>query len=487
MIIKKKGLKCGLLLALFIIFGLSLSVCLEDTNALKYDLEYIPFTVPQIAGNNGHQLNRQFRFDGSTNGSSNFLKFGNYYFNSDLDSSNRCSYSSYNSVRTNYDRYYIPYYLQPEDYGYSLSDVPDYFPCWTDGALPSDFVQSSLPSYTFGTPDLRSYLPYRYYYNGAFLYSSYKENGFNIDSKFEFSEIFENDELPDDVSTLQIPIGVSSVELHQDDVLTFEGSFYLDSRDVDNVLTLNSHTGYIYAVALDNYLSYVTPNTTSNAASQTPCQLTLSQNDNANEFPYILSYSCSVTILRDSSLSGFTLYFSHDSSHDFIWSYPDAYSMIYDSSIVVTNGDYTPAPDNVSFQDFELHTNNLHDVPGYAGDTAEDIIQNNINYSQSLITLFGFSFINPFSPIFDLFTNNSSCAQIPTIAGMIHSEETQVCPWFDSTTRNIVTPVLGLSSMMLVFGFAVRWLGSSSGNMMEDDFSGDSGGFNVGTRGRSKN
>lgn len=85
-----------------------------------------------------------------------------------------------------------------------------------------------------------------------------------------------------------------------------------------------------------------------------------------------------------------------------------------------------------------------------------------------LSNLFNFTFINPFEPMLHLFTNSNECASIPTIAGLIHSEETTVCPWFPSSVRSIATPVLGLSSMMLVFGFAVRWLGSSSGNLFED-------------------
>lgn len=85
-----------------------------------------------------------------------------------------------------------------------------------------------------------------------------------------------------------------------------------------------------------------------------------------------------------------------------------------------------------------------------------------------LSNLFNFTFINPFEPILHLFTDSNQCASIPTIAGMIHSDETSVCPWFPSSVRNIATPVLGLASMMLVFGFAVRWLGSSSGNLFED-------------------
>ena len=90
------------------------------------------------------------------------------------------------------------------------------------------------------------------------------------------------------------------------------------------------------------------------------------------------------------------------------------------------------------------------------------------SYDSALSNLFNFNFINPFSPIFNLFTDSSQCANIPIIAGMLGSTETTYCPWFSSTTRSILTPVLGLSATMLVFGFLVRWLSSSSGNMFED-------------------
>lgn len=103
------------------------------------------------------------------------------------------------------------------------------------------------------------------------------------------------------------------------------------------------------------------------------------------------------------------------------------------------------------------------------------------DWFSSLVSLFSFDFINPFAPLFNLF-NNDSCAQIPTLAVLLHSEETQVCPWFDSTVRNITTPVLGLSSMMLVFGFVVRWLGSRSGNFIEDSGGVDSGGYHFGNK-----
>ena len=113
---------------------------------------------------------------------------------------------------------------------------------------------------------------------------------------------------------------------------------------------------------------------------------------------------------------------------------------------------------------------NLDDAPGYHqlyGYLSSDNCADG-DFLCELSNLFSFSVLNPFAPLFNLFTDNSSCANIPIIASMLNSEETTYCPWFSSDTRNILTPVLGLAAAMLVFGFFVRWLGSSSGNMFED-------------------
>lgn len=99
------------------------------------------------------------------------------------------------------------------------------------------------------------------------------------------------------------------------------------------------------------------------------------------------------------------------------------------------------------------------------------------DWFSSLTNLFGFNFINPFAPLFELFNSQESCVSIPILSSMLHSEETQVCPWFDSTTRSILTPVLSLSSVMLVFGFAVHWLGARSGNLFEDSVETDNFSF----------
>ena len=139
--------------------------------------------------------------------------------------------------------------------------------------------------------------------------------------------------------------------------------------------------------------------------------------------------------------------------------------LYFGSSYLITNNDdtwsglsanLTPAGDNIS------------SAPGYSQLYGDVTTCSAGDFFCNLSDLFNFNFVNPFEPIFHLFSDSSHCASIPTIAGMIHSNETTVCPWFPTSVRNIATPVLGLASMMLIFGFAVRWLGSSSGNLFED-------------------
>lgn len=80
--------------------------------------------------------------------------------------------------------------------------------------------------------------------------------------------------------------------------------------------------------------------------------------------------------------------------------------------------------------------------------------------SNKLGNLFSFTAFNPFSGLFGLFTGGS-CKPIPTIGKMLNKPDASYCPWFPDNVRSILTPVLGISSMMLIFGFFIRWLGGS--------------------------
>lgn len=145
--------------------------------------------------------------------------------------------------------------------------------------------------------------------------------------------------------------------------------------------------------------------------------------------------------------------------------------LYFATSYVITNNDSTwsglTANDSPTGANLEL-------APGYADlycDNGAVCSGGDGDWFSSLTNLFGFNFLNPFAPMFQLFTDNSECVSIPIISGMLHAEQSTYCPWFDSNTRSILTPVLGIASVMLVFGFLVRWLGASSGNMFEDSSS----------------
>ena len=79
------------------------------------------------------------------------------------------------------------------------------------------------------------------------------------------------------------------------------------------------------------------------------------------------------------------------------------------------------------------------------------------NDSKKLGSIFSFTVMNPFSPIFDLFAGGG-CRPIPTIGKMLNKPNATYCPWFPNNIRSILTPVLGISSMMLIFGFVISWL-----------------------------
>lgn len=74
--------------------------------------------------------------------------------------------------------------------------------------------------------------------------------------------------------------------------------------------------------------------------------------------------------------------------------------------------------------------------------------------------IFNFGVMNPFSGLFALFSPATSCSSVPTIANWLGTDQTTYCSWWPSSVRTVLTPVFGISSIMLLFGFVVRWLGS---------------------------
>lgn len=510
-----KGIKkCfGLFLVLATMLGLSLNAS-SGANALKYEITTIPYGFPRF--------NNLFN---SANERGFGSKFGVSYFASEsLDIFNKPYYyhmflqdgdcvwagdqyagsiyhidSGIDSGGSYYEvEFYFDYY-DTTHFDYNFNQHESVVSCNTRGAI-DNIKSTTFPSYVFGMPNFRSFPPYRYNYDGIYVHDLVTTDGLYRQSRFDFGELFtDNDDvlgwgiIPEHIKSVSLPTGLfdNISDVHYGSSVVISGSFMFDSANpATDVFILDQDFSVSASYSWPFYNGYSTPYL-NGSSSITPisCSYNLIDNrSNTNEYPWELKFSCPLTLSSNGIMDLFQSYsFWQDRGVlDFNvqfnkgWEYPATVWALTDY-YVITNGDDTPA--NVPFSSYEIEGNFTQDAPGSAQDDSTD---SNVDWFSSLTNLFNFSFLNPFAPMFALFTDNSGCANIPIIAGMLHSEETTYCPWFSSTTRNTLTPVLGIVSTMLLFGFLVRWLGARSGNFIEDSGGIDSGGYHFENKYRRK-
>lgn len=511
---KRSKLCFGLLLALVIMLGLSLNVC-SDVNALKHEYNGIVtlrYAYPDISCNNGScsfDWSSNHFHDYPFNGTSLIVsKQGSAWDFSDDNRDNvkliysasevRCDDSSsspcnlthlntmYHVSSTNNvsgfsysfgsENFYLPSLVTASDpfassNFYFVSPFGDRNPSVNNafsGILTCDsLINGAVCPGLWNTAEYvaSNVLPYPFSTSGFYLHSkAVDSNGIHYSNTFSLNDLYSGSF--DKISSLVIPLMTDNDYFWNSDnlysgrsfefsgVFDFDGSFAWNS-DLDSDSEFSIHLDGIKKSngSFVQNLSY-------------QCTTNLITVLDATQ----LHYSCPFTLQDDFLLLVPSLYINSDNSscgddscHKYLFETDDEWR--FASTFLVTDNDPTPGPD------FNSTIVGGGTIPG---DAENNISNDSADWFTSLTSLFNFNFINPFAPIFNLF-NNDSCAQIPTLAGMLHSNETQVCPWFDSSVRNIVTPVLGLSSMMLVFGFVIRWLGGSSGNNFTDSSPPDSG------------
>lgn len=357
------------------------------------------------------------------------------------------------------------------DFGYQSGSTSFDFRCmrlhsFGSGGVP-EFDVGSMPA-DFAGQYSNNLSPYSYGADGFFSVSTTVKDGMHYSENFNFAKIFGEGNYLNKFSSLNFSLfdEQQSIDYYSGRDIEYAGSFTFESSFTISQTAVDSGHFYVafFGIATDG-------RTYSHNIS-----CTLNQRSVEAINYYGLEYSCPWTVDHDYLFTYQT--FHIDAIPDGSENNPSLWGYVWDTDgrwiwsgqtgagqYIITDNDDTPGDPINSNRSGNYIPN---DAARIANLTSDDIIIDGQNFSASLINLFGFNFINPFAPIFNLFNSGSNCVQIPTIAGMIHSEESQVCPWFDSSVRNIVTPVLGISSMMLVFGFAVRWLGSSSGNLFED-------------------
>lgn len=459
-------LKCGLLLALFTIFGLSFVVS-SDVNAMQYSVDKIPITFPMsyYQNPNFYSSSKAFSIDVSSDYDTSSLSRQYVLASRKID--DVCKGTAYAS---------IPYLTYPSDhlrisYGFSGYDLPvpdDFGSSYLYDCLSnSPLVDYDSPSFgslapALGSPtagELQRLLPYRFEYDGFYRTDTRNSDGLYYSNKFDLHNVFGANGYPEQIYSISIPFGTpnSSVmsTLEPGTPITFSGEFIIDLDDPTSEFGLTDSTSF----NLETY--YILGTSGYSGPDNAACTWDLSK-DNPDDptSVYSLKYLCPTT-LRSESYSDY-LYFRLSINFDYSTQNTKFFQFIYDSSFSTTNNDSTPGGTFGT----SVNGSDAHNAPGSA--YQNDYSGSEPDYNLSLTNMFGFNFLNPFAPLFQMFGDNSQCVSIPILAGMLHADNSTYCPWFDSSVRNILTPVLSFASVMLIFGFAVRWLGASSGNFFED-------------------
>ena len=338
----------------------------------------------------------------------------------------------YNSQSNHSFSAYLPY--APS----LISDENDYAKCFRLGTPYSSslpFKQESLSNIRDIRGDtsprgvyVDNMEPYWYSADGFWTHAHHinTNTGESYESAFYLSEMF-GGFIPNKFSTLTLPIYNSE----QDESCTnsfserdfeFKAVFNFDGSAV-----LNPNLG-------NNSLAQVAFQSSGNEnISPFVCRLTVTQlQPEGDGTKTQVQFSCPGTfpaLSNNSIITGHFMIQAYDSNSDPTWFFDTTADFSFGGLYIITDGNDT---EGCSLHD-DLTGNHI------GGDyTDEDQLKADSGSFGGLTNLFNFQFINPFQPLFDMFTSGDSCASIPTLAGMIHSEQTQVCPFFDSTTRAVV-------------------------------------------------
>lgn len=134
--------------------------------------------------------------------------------------------------------------------------------------------------------------------------------------------------------------------------------------------------------------------------------------------------------------------------------YVDGY---YTATSVV---EYTPTPDSAASA-IDNQTQQQQQQYEQEKQEEQEREESASSDGNQLVGIFNITFMNPFAGLFELF-NPGGCVNIPTIASWVGSDTSTYCSWFSQEVRATLTPVFGLSSVMILVGFVVSWLRDAS-------------------------
>lgn len=481
------------------IFGFALIIPSGYSSALQFDVNSIPFYTDDIyyysydsASSVSHAFTYGNMFYSGYDSSGNFYSStlnGPLFFNSQLNGTDKCQFLNGRDVSDN-DSFVLDYDLTSDNV---LSR------CNSLGKFGSDskpsFNNDSFPLYVFGTPNYESFLPYSFEYSKYFLHSEYidSQTSYHYNYALHASDIFKDVK---NFSYLQIPTGhidsESFGEVTAGRAIKLNGRFDFEGlASNENILTdqFREHgVAYILTTGLVS---------NSNGGYDVVSQRDLCQNASfytttnpSGDTSAFFEYSCDFTSRSHFYSDYISFTFVLQSYNEFESGYSDSmkHVPVWNTDVDWSWSGMFVTTDNDSTSGGKFGESNrgnyYYNSPGYIDEDHPPYNNSdNIDFLSTLSNLFSFLVINPFQNLWSLFNDNSSCVNIPILSGMLNTSSS-VCPFFSSSVRDILTPVMSVSSVMLIFGFAVRWLkgGSSSGDL--DVIGGDVGSLHIGRGGK---
>lgn len=523
----RKGIRlCLGFLALFALPALCLSIS-SDVSALRHNYTGVPImnvNFPALTSDGGnawrydwdtsdmsaYQSNISWFYVGFEGDSydSDFLnsvsaRFSSSFLSSSYDSSfNRCTFGENANVRPiiSFGENSIYFHVTdghgyyPSDWtnisgnalcrrrsSFGSSDISPSVPPFDTDSLPSGILSCNKQNGAVcgGLWNASEYvsdrvLPYWYSSDSVMLQSHYidSDTGYSYSNTFDFNDVLTA--TPRKFSTLHVPLWDydgyfwDSSNLYSGRDIEFAGAFEFDGTFAwhDNINNNGSH----FQIQIE-----AMPKNGSNNNSPEGEFFNIDCTTNLVTIGDLtrLEYTCPYTLTKD--YISFIPSLDIDGNGNYVWITND--NWYFAMTYLVTDNDDSPG------YSFNSYPTGGGDILGSAESLASigssDVIIDASNlgdlfdrFFPNLIGMFSFNLFNPFSSLFAMFTSGDSCVNIPIIGSMLHVENSQVCPYFPATVRNILTPVMSIIATMLLFGFLVRWIRSSS-----SDFSpGSSGG-----------
>lgn len=435
----------------------------HSTYAKSYTIDKIPFGVESKL--NWPNFRIRYSYDDSLI-TTNDIKPKDllYYYNKFEDG--KCKFDSWTHARS-FDTRGLQY-----DFFYYIPDFLLYYSDSDRAAcnyLGARYKSLEFPAYTFGTPNFVAWNGYRYQYDGLYMSDCDPDLSTRC-SEFDLTDLFTP--LPDHYTEFQLPLGMpsSSVEtLAVNTPIRLQGSFFLDSKT-------GSYTDFSFApdtfqVRLEGFTSEEDLQQNRKSLYNFPCTFThTTSTAEENAGVEIIEYICQ-GVSPFSYLNNY-YYMNLQMIGEHLLDAPDTRMFIFEPMYLIYNNDQTPGGSFTGSVEGGEKQSSPNSILSPENDPGGAVYRDSWEYKLS--HLFDFQMFNPFAPIFNMFSDQSECHHIPTLASWLKVEDDTYCPWFPAMVRNVTTPIIGIASTMLLFGFFVRFLKSSSGN---DTI--DSGGRNL--------